>query len=99
MKNLRWNDIQRLALQPKFILTVCAVILVYSFVFEKSGLVRQIELIHENRKLRSEIDMMKKRVSRIQEEIHALETDVEQMKAEAIKNGWAESDEVIVKVR
>ena len=99
MKNLRWDDIKRLALQPKFILIVCAVILVYSFVFEKSGLVRQLELIRENRELRSEIDLMQKRVLRIQEEIHALETDIEKIKAEAIKNGWAEPDEVIIKVR
>ncbi|RPI02958.1 MAG: hypothetical protein EHM72_02780 [Calditrichaeota bacterium] len=93
------TTIQRIIRQPRLWLIIGSVLILYSFVFERSGFIRQLELKRENKRLQQQIILAQERMVFLQGEINALKNDIERMKQEAIRNGYAESDEVIVRIR
>ncbi len=94
-----WDNIRRFIMQPKLWLFIGLVLILYSFVFERAGFIRQFHLKRENTELRSQVDMTRKKLDYLQQEVKALKTDIERIKQEAIRNGYAEPDEVIIQLR
>lgn len=99
MKRLRFTSILQLVLLPRLWLLLGIGLIVYSFVFERAGFIRQIQLKRENRQLQQQLVQAQTRMEALQAEIARLRTDVERLKQEAIRNGYAEPDEVIVRLR
>ena len=73
--------------------------ILYSFIFERAGFIRQYQLHRENRQLQAQVEIAKQKVEFLQKEVHALEHDIARMKQEVIKHGYAEPDEVIIHIR
>lgn len=94
-----WIDIRNFILQPKVWLFIGICFILYSFIFEKSGFVRQYQLTRENKELRTQVSFAKQKLEFLQHEVSALQNDIERMKQEAIRNGYAEKDEVIIHLR
>ena len=99
MKRLDLTTIHNLIAQPRLWLMIGIAFIVYSFVFERAGFIRQVQLKHENIQLQQQLAAAQKRMESLQDEIAMLKNDVERLKEEAIRNGYAEPDEVIVRIR
>ena len=85
--------------QPKLWLAIGVSVILYSFIFEKSGFIRQYQLVRENKELKTQVLLSKQKLQFLQHEVDALRNDVDRMKQEAIRNGYAEKDEVIIRLR
>jgi len=96
---IEWIDIRDFILQPKLWLFIGICFILYSFVFEKSGFIRQYQLLRENKRLQMQVQITKQKLEFLQQEVDALQNDIERMKQEAIRNGYAEKDEVIIHLR
>jgi cell division protein FtsB len=94
-----WMDIRDFILQPKLWLFLGICFILYSFIFEKSGFIRQYQLVRENKQLHSQVLVAKQKLQFLQHEVEALQNDVDRMKQEAVRNGYAEKDEVIIHLR
>jgi len=99
MKSFDWIDVRNFIFQPKLWLLIGIVFILYSFVFEKSGFIRQYQLVRENKELKTQVMLSKQKLQFLQHEVDALKNDVDRMKQEAIRNGYAEKDEVIIQLR
>lgn len=99
MHRIPWEKIQRFFMQPKLWLFVGLVFILYSFVFERAGFIHQFRLKRENTQLRAQVELTQKKLEYLQEEIEALKHDIDRIKQEAIRNGYAEPDEVIIQLR
>ena len=94
-----WIDIRDFVLKPKLWLFLGICFILYSFIFEKSGFIRQYQLVRENKQLHSQLIMAKQKLQFLENEVDALQNDIDRMKQEAIRNGYAEKDEVIIHLR
>lgn len=99
MKMIDWYALRNLFLQPRLWFFLGIAFILYSFIFERSGFIRQYQLKQENRQLQSQVAAAKKRLHHLQNEVDALKHDIERIKQEAIRLGYAEPDEVIVHIR
>lgn len=99
MNRIPWETIQRFFMQPKLWLAVGLVFILYSFVFENAGFIRQYRLKRENTQLRAQVELTQKKLDYLQDEIEALKHDIDRIKQEAIRHGYAEPDEVIIQLR
>ena len=86
-------------MQPRLWLFVGIAFILYSFIFERAGFIRQYRLKRENTQLRAQLDVTRKKLHYLQDEIEALKHDINRIKQEAIRNGYAEPDEVIIQIR
>ncbi len=93
------TSLRNALLQPRLWFIIGIVFILYSFVFERSGFIRQYQLEKENRQLRTEVAAAKERLQFLKGEVDALQHDIERIKQEAIRLGYAEPDEVIVHIR
>ena len=94
-----WTSVRNFFLRPRLWFIIGIVFILYSFVFERSGFIRQYQLKRENQKLQLEVAAAKERLKFLQKEVKALQHDIERIKQEAIRMGYAEPDEVIVHIR
>jgi len=99
MKRIPWEHIQRFLMQPRLWLFIGLIFILYSFVFEKAGFIRQYHLKRENTQLRAQVKLTQKKLEFLQNEVEALKHDIDRIKQEAIRNGYAEPDEVIIQLR
>ncbi len=99
MKRIDWIDIRNFILQPGLWLFIGICFILYSFIFERAGFIRQVQLVHENRQLQTQVMLAKQKLKFLQQEVDALKNDVDRIKQEAIRNGYAEKDEVIIHLR
>jgi cell division protein FtsB len=95
----RWIDIRHFIMQPRLWLFIGIVFILYSFIFERAGFIRQYQLKRENIELKAEVQLARKKLDYLQREIKALESDIDRIKREAIEHGYAEPDEVIIQLR
>jgi len=86
-------------MQARLWLFIGLIFILYSFVFEKAGFIRQYRLKRENTQLRAQVQLTKKKLEFLQDEVEALKHDIDRIKQEAIRNGYAEPDEVIIQLR
>lgn len=86
-------------MQPRLWLFVGIAFILYSFIFERAGFIRQYRLKRENMQLRAQLDVTRKKLEYLQNEIEALTHDINRIKQEAIRHGYAEPDEVIIRIR
>ena len=73
--------------------------ILYSFIFERAGFIRQYQLKRENIELQAQLKETRQRLLFLEQEIDALKHDIDRMKQEAIRHGYAEPDEVIIQLR
>ncbi len=99
MKRIDWIDIRNFVLQPRLWLFIGICFILYSFIFEKSGFIRQYRLVRENRQLQAQVMQARQKLQFLQQEVNALRNDIDRIKQEAIRNGYAEKDEVIIQLR
>ncbi|MBN1480974.1 hypothetical protein EH223_00705 [candidate division KSB1 bacterium] len=99
MSRFSWYDIRNFFLQPRLWLIVGIVFILYSFIFERAGFIRQYRLKRENIELRASVLRTRKKLEYLQSEIDALQKDIDRIKQEAIRHGYAEPDEVIIQLR
>ncbi len=94
-----FSIIRSAAANPRVLLYAGIAFIIYSFFFERAGFINQARLKHENRQLQIQLAAARERMQALQEEVAALKNDVQRLKAEAVRNGYAEPDEVIVRIR
>jgi len=99
MNHITWHDIRQFIMQPRLWLFIGIAFILYSFIFERAGFIRQYQLKRENVELQAQVKMAQKKLAYLQNEIKALETDIDRIKQEAIRHGYAEPDEVIIQLR
>lgn len=99
MRRFSWFDIRNFFLQPRLWLVAGIVFILYSFIFERAGFIRQYRLKRENIELRANVLKTQKKLEYLQSEINALKNDIERIKQEAVRHGYAEPDEVIIQIR
>ena len=94
------NTLKRLLFNPKFLLTLGILFILYTLVFDQGmGFIRQYKLTMKNRELRQEIEHAREIQKKLQQDIERLEHDLTRIKQEAIKAGYAEPDEIIINIR
>ncbi|MDZ7315966.1 MAG: septum formation initiator family protein [candidate division KSB1 bacterium] len=99
MRHRFWSFLVRLLTNPRTWLAIGIGLVIYSFVFERAGFINQARLKHENIVLQKQLEEAQARMKALQAEIDALRSDVRRLKEEAIRNGYAEPDEVIVRIQ
>ena len=99
MTNITWDDIRHFIMQPRLWLFIGIAFILYSFIFERAGFIRQYQLKRENVALQAQVKLARQKLNYLQSEINALKTDIDRIKQEAIRQGYAEPDEVIIQLR
>ena len=97
--NITWMDIRHFIMQPKLWLFIGIAFILYSFIFERAGFIRQYQLKRENKELQTQVKLTQQKLAYLQGEIDALKNDIDRIKQEAIRNGYTEPDEVIIHLR
>jgi len=94
------TQLRKAVLNPKLLFWAGILFILYSLIFDRGmGFIRQYQLWQENQELQAKIEKAEQRNEHLEEERQLLETDLERIKQEAIKNGYAEPDEIIVQFR
>lgn len=93
------RDIRNFLIQPRLWLFIGIAFILYSFIFERAGFIRQYQLKRENVELQEQLKQARKRLEFLQSEIDALKNDIDRIKQEAIRHGYAAPDEVIIQLR
>ncbi len=100
MKKSFRTHIRKTILNPKLLFWAGVLFILYSLAFDRGmGFIRQYQLARENKELQLKIEKAKQRNAHLKKEKELLKTDLERIKQEAIKNGYAEPDEIIVQFR
>lgn len=86
-------------MQPRLWLFVGIAFILYSFIFERAGFIHQIQLKRENVRLQAQVKLAEEKLQFLQSEVDALKHDIDRIKQEAIRQGYAEPDEVIIQLR
>jgi len=94
-----WVKFRDLLTQPRVWLILGIAFILYSFIFERSGFIRQYQLKRENSQLQNKLVHAQHKLHDLQKEVSDLKNDIERIKQEAIRLGYAEPDEVIVHLR
>ena len=97
--NFTWSDIRHFLMRPRLWLFIGIVFILYSFIFERAGFIRYYQLKRENKELQTHVQVTQKKLRYLQDEVHALKNDIDRIKQEAIRHGYAEPDEVIIHLR
>ena len=71
----------------------------WSYIYERAGFIRQYQLKRENIELQVQVKETQKKLAYLKTEIDALKNDIDRIKQEAIRHGFAEPDEVIIQLR
>ncbi len=93
------NDIRNFLMQPRLWLFIGIAFILYSFIFERAGFIRQYQLKRENVELQEQLLQARKQLEFLQGEIDALKNDIDRIRQEAIRQGYAAPDEVIIQLR
>ncbi|MBN1465883.1 septum formation initiator family protein [candidate division KSB1 bacterium] len=93
------HDIRNFLMQPRLWLFIGIAFILYSFIFERAGFIRQYQLKRENIELQEQLQAAQKQLAFLQSEIDALKTDIDRIRQEAIRHGYAAPDEVIIQLR
>ncbi|MBN1560213.1 septum formation initiator family protein [candidate division KSB1 bacterium] len=99
MINIKWIDVRHFMMQPRLWLFLGIAFILYSFIFERAGFIRQYQLKRENIELQEQLKLAQKKLDYLQGEIDALKNDIDRIKQEAVRYGYAEPDEVIIQLR
>ena len=98
-KNITRSNIRNMLMQPRLWLFVGIAFILYSFIFERAGFIRQFQLKRENVELQAQVKLAEEKLLYLQGEVDALKHDIDRIKQEAIRQGLAEPDEVIIQLR